>query len=325
MPLLASHSWSVAGAYRIEMHTLDGQKVPVVVADWNVPERNTDEADWSGQTLSRDYWPVRDPEMAEHFARVSGGESLLDFNRQHGLLGYDFLHRAAEILGSNETWQGDPVAWALAHARIAAGILGAVAIINDVRGGKELNDRSVPSLLRGLFSEFAKMGLEAVFEGKGRSRRFAGFVWTPPEALITSKKFQLSKKFSWRWGNDPIGTSYVVLSWVLNQYIRRVRFEFVSGGYAERFFGLPDTGPRFGPEFHWDALLQVIYWQLAESVGGAFRQCPRCGRVFPTSSGRDKYCSTRCSDAMRSKRYRDNKKNPKKKPKKKKRQKRRNR
>jgi hypothetical protein len=37
------------------------------------------------------------------------------------------------MLQRNETWQGDPIPWALAHARIAAGILYAVEIINQVR------------------------------------------------------------------------------------------------------------------------------------------------------------------------------------------------
>jgi len=302
VPLLASYCLSVAGAYRVERLTLDHRKVRVVVPDWKVPQRS-------------DCWPVFESHLAEDFARITDEASLRDFADRNGLLGYHRVHEA-EMRRRNENWQGDPVPWALAHARLAAGILGATDIINDVRRGKQdLNDHSVGYLIRALLSEFEKMGLEPLFAA-GPPRRWEGFTWTPPEALVSRTKFQLQKRFSGNWKNDPIGTSYYVLSWILNQYIRSVRFEFVSLDYAGRCLGLTESEPRFGPELCWDALLQVIYWQLAESIGGAFRQCQRCGRVFPMRTGKDKFCTRRCSDALRSKRYRAEKKQRQRRPRK---------
>jgi len=293
MPLLASHGLTVAAAHRIETHTLDHRKVRIAVADWN-----------SGP--QRDCWPLHETRLTEDFARITDEASLLDFNGRYGLLGYDWLHRAAEVLGSSEAWRGDPVCWALAHARVAAGIAGVVEIINDVRSGKV--DLAKPSLVRALFSQFKKIGLESIFTA-GRPRRWEGFTWARPEALVNQSESPLRKRFSANWGQDPIGTAYFVLAWVLNQYVQTVRFEFASLDFAARFFGMEKAGPpRFGPELRWNALLQVIYWQLAEDVGGAFRQCRRCGRVFPMRTGKDEFCDPRCGAASRSKRYRDRKK-----------------
>jgi hypothetical protein len=294
MPLLTSFGVPVAGAHRIETQLLDSRKIRVIVADWRAPKPVT-------------YWPVLDPDLASAFSQVTDERSLQEFNGRYGLLGYD-RQRPAAILHRKDAWGGDPVPWALAHAGVTSGILGAVDVINDVRSHKvELNDRTISALLRALLNQFGKMGLEPIFEDD--PRRFAGFRWKPPEALVDSRGFILRKKFSSFWANDPIGTAYYVLSWILNQYIRDVRFEFVSLDYEKRFFGMPESGPpRFGLQIRWDTLLQVIYWKLAESVGGAFRQCPRCRRIFPMDTGKDLYCKKRCGDAARSKKYRERRK-----------------
>jgi len=290
LPMLASYGLPVAGEYRIETRKLDGQKVPVVVAQWKVP-------------ASDDCWPVYEAHLAEDFARITNEVSLQEFNSRYGLLGYHRLNES-EMLRRDETWHGDPVPWALAHARVAAGILDVTAIINDVRAAKKKLDRnSLIGLLRALLCEFGKMGLERVF-AVGPSRRWEGFTWTTPESFVSRTKFQLQKRFGSNWGSDPIGTAYYVLAWIINQYIRHVRFEFISLDYFARGFGMTESVPRFGPELRWDAMIQVIYWQLAEQVGGAFQRCLRCGLIFPMRSGKDKYCSPRCSDAMRSKKYR---------------------
>jgi hypothetical protein len=294
MPLLASYGRPVAATHRIEARTLNHHEVRVVLADWS-----------SGK--DSDCWPVRETRLTDDFARITGEPSLLAFNGRYGLLGYHVLHDA-EMQRRQETWQGDPIAWALAHARVAAGILGIVDMIDRVRRDKlELNKRTIPNLLRVFSIEFGKMGLKALFEG--RPRRFVGFEWSDPDSLVDPGRTPLRNRFSSRWGNDPIGTTYHVLSWVLNQYVRRIRPELASLDYAARFFGMKKAGPpRFGPELRWDALLQVIYWQLAESVGGAFRQCPRCGRVFPMNAGKQEFCSLRCGNAARQQRRRDKKK-----------------
>ena len=121
--------------------------------------------------------------------------------------------------------------------------------------------------------------------------------------MMSESYSPFQKKFSSRWGNDPIGTAYIALTWVLNQYIRRVRFEFASLDYERRFFGMPSEGPRFGLEIRWDTLLEVIYWQLGERVGGAFRVCPICRLTFP-ATGKQIFCSKKCADVARQRRHR---------------------
>src|SRR5262249_45928190 len=146
----------VAGAHQVEKRTLDGVEVDVMSADWQLQVRG-------------DCWPVHEPNLAEDFARVGDGRSLQEFNDRYGLLGYHRLHEV-EMLHRNETWQGDPVPWALAHARIAAGILEAVRIIDQVREGKpKLTVQQVPFLLRTFFGEFKKMGLSVKHERNASS------------------------------------------------------------------------------------------------------------------------------------------------------------
>ena len=189
--LLASQGLPVAGAHRIEKRVLDGSEVSVVIADWQVEVRG-------------DCWPVRERTLAEDFAQVTGVESLLEFNGRYGLLGYHRLH-GVEMHHRGETWQGDPVDWALAHARIAAGILGAVEIINKVRDDKrKLTVRAVPFLLRTLFREFEKMGLTVKLQ---REPPLTVLEWRRPETMMSESHSLFQKKFSSRWGNDPIGKS----------------------------------------------------------------------------------------------------------------------
>ncbi len=301
MPLLASQGLAVAGAYRIEKRVLDGSKVSVLVADWQQGE-------------VRDCWPIREQSLVEDFAQVTDSQSLLVFNGRYGLLGYHRLHEV-EMLHRNETWQGDEVPWALAHAAIAAGILEVIEIIDEVRQDKrKLTVRALPFLLRTFFWEFEKMGLRV----KLRRKPFPLTVleWRQPETMMSESYSPFRKKFSSRWGNDPIGTAYLTLTWVLNQYIRRVRFEFASLDYGRRFFGMQARGPRFGLELRWDALLEVIYWQLGELVGGAFRVCRGCGLTFP-ATGKQIYHSKKCADATRQRKHRADPKQGKKKKKRK--------
>lgn len=287
--LLACQGIPVAGAYRVDKRVLDGSEVEVVIADWQVEGKG-------------DCWPVREENLAEDFAQVTDVESLLEFNSRYGLLGYHRLHEV-EMLHRNETWQGDPVLWALAHAAIARGTLRIIEIINEVREDeRKLTARALPYLLRTFFSEFEKMRLSVKLQRE--PFLLTVLEWRRPETMMSESYSLFHKKFSSRWGNDPIGTTYVALTWVLNQYIRRVRFEFRSFDFERRFFGMPADGPRFGLEVRWDTLLEVIYWQLGERVGGAsFRVCRGCGLTFP-ASGKKIHHSKKCADAARQRRHR---------------------
>jgi hypothetical protein len=307
MPLLASQGLPVAATYRIETRVLDGSEVRVSIADWQAG-------------VGGDCWPVRERSLVESFAQVTDAKdpaaSLLEFNNRYGLLGYHRLHEV-EMHHRNETWQGDPVDWALAHAAIAAGTLRVIEVIDEVREDKrKLTARALPFLLRVLVGEFGKMGLRVKLQREPFP--LTVLEWRRPETMMSESYSLFEKKFSSRWRNDPIGTAYVVLSWVLNQYIRRVRYEFASLDYERRFLGMPAEGPRFGLELRWDTLLEVIYWQLAERLGGAsFRVCLGCGLTFP-ATGKTIFHSTNCGDAARQRKHRAVPKTPGKKKKKRK-------
>jgi hypothetical protein len=286
---LASYGLPVAGRHHVEDRTLDGCSIRVVVPDW---------------TAGEDYcWPVHEPHVVEDFARVRDEQSLLRFNDYYGLLGYNDICQA-EMPPGKEDLQGDPVDWALAHARVAAGMLGAIRIIGDVRSGR-VKLHSLAALHRALGTQFEKIGLRGIFAGE--PHRCTGFAWSRPEALLTGSKEEIEQRFFPRWQDDPIGTAYRILAWILNFQIARIHFEFISYGHHAPFLGGTEPEPRFGLELRWKVLLQVIYWKLAEHVGGAFRQCPKCGLVFPMRTPKDRFCSRRCLDAFKSKEWRDRK------------------
>lgn len=286
---LASYGLPVAGRHHVEERTLNGSSIRVVVPDW---------------TAGEDYcWPVHEPHVVEDFARVRDEQSLLRFNDYYGLLGYKDICQA-ETLHGEKDFGGDPVDWALGHARVAAGVLGTISIIADVRGGR-VKLQALPALHRALGRQFEEIGLRDVFAEQ--PRRWIGFAWSRPEALLTGSKQEIEQRFFPRWEDDPIGTAYRVLAWILNSQIAQIHFEFISYGHHAPFHGATEPEPRFGLELRWKALLQVIYWKLAEHVGGAFRQCPKCGLVFPMRTPKDRFCSRRCLDAFKSKEWRDRK------------------
>jgi len=286
---LASYGLPVAGRHDIEDRTLEGGSVRVVVPDW---------------TTGEDYcWPVHEPHLVEDFARIRDEQSLLRFNDYYGLLGYKDICQA-ETPHGKEDLGGEPVDWALGHARVAAGLLGAISIIADVRSGI-VKLQSLPALHRALNRQFEKIGLRDIFAEQ--PRRWIGFAWSRPEALLTASKQEIEQRFFPRWEDDPIGTAYRVLAWILNSQIAQIHFEFIFYGHHTPLLGATEPEPRFGLELRWKALLQVIYWKLAEHVGGAFRQCPKCGLVFPMRTPKDRFCSRRCLDAFKSKEWRDRK------------------
>jgi len=280
LPLVSdSFGWSVAESYRIQKRPLFGQEVRAVVPD--------------AATWARDCRPGREERLVEDLAAVSHEKALLAFAARYGLLGYSRMH-GDQMRQRKEHWTGDPVTWALAHARIVRGLLSTIGFIEYVRSGRfRLDDSSAPRVGEVLAAEFKKAGIRGpVKEGDAEE---SWFDYITPEGGERKVWVQ-------GWERDPIGGAYVLLTELINPIIRGVHYEFVPRGQ--------NAAAQLGTRLRWNALLEVIYWQLAESLGGEFRQCQQCRRVFP-ASGRRVHCSPSCTNKWKCKEYRDRKKQKK--------------
>jgi hypothetical protein len=227
----------------------------------------------------------------EDLGAVHDEASLLAFTKRYGLLGYQKARRSGEILN------GDPVHWALAHARIIEGGLGILGIISDVRSGRvRLDGRSSLALARAIEAQFKKMGLSGPVEVPLLPK--VHLVKVPPEVLPDENN--LASGIGFRdWEHDPIGFAYLVLTKLINLQIKGINYQFDSFDHAT-----PETDRQFGLELCWDALVHVVYWKFAERLDGEFRQCQHCGRVFPMRTGREKYCSMACLNVIKCRNYR---------------------
>ncbi|MCL6566737.1 MAG: hypothetical protein K6U09_09990 [Acidobacteriia bacterium] len=276
--LLANDPWPVAGSYHIETQTRQRQRIRVVVPDWRAPGADA-------------CWPVLEPRLVEDFGAVRDEASLLAFTKRYGLLGYEEARRSGEGLN------GDPVGWALGHARIIEGGLGILGIISDVRSGRvKLDDHSSLALARAIEAQFKKMGLRGPVEEPMLPKLHV--VKLPPEVLPDKDDLAFSIGFR-DWECDPIGCAYTVLTTLINDQIKAINYKFQSFHRVT-----PEAEHKFGLELHWNALLHVVYWRFAERLGGEFRQCGHCGRVFPMRTGRDRYCSPSCLNVIKCRNYR---------------------
>jgi hypothetical protein len=274
LPLVSPYfGWSVAESYRIEDRPLCGREVRVVV-----PQTGA----WT-----RVCRPGQEDRLVEDLAAVADEKSLLAFSVRYGLLGFDRLHRE-EMRQRKEHWAGDPVLWALSHARFVSAILSVTEIINDVRSGRvTLNDDTAPKIAEALAAEFRKAGVKGPLKEAAPEEHLFEYALPGDQGI--------RRVWVGDWERDPFGGAYTLLTELINPNIRGVHYEFIPRGQ--------NAETELGTRLRWNGLLEVVYWQLAERVGGEFRLCPRCARVFP-ASGRRKYCSTQCMNIVRCRNYR---------------------
>lgn len=280
LPMVSpSFGWSVAESYRFENQKVLGRKVRVIVPN-----------SWASSHSCR---PGLEPRLLNDFAGVVNEKLLVKFVERYGLLGYGRMHRDQM---SDRKEKGDPVSWVLAHARVVRGLLRILEIMDDVRSKRVPLNGSTP-LARTFESVFKEMDIAGPTQDVQPNSVYFNLV--SPEG---ERKVWVSD-----WKSDPIAGVYVLLTELINPQIRGVHYEFLSSSRFER------TESKLGVRLRWSALIEVIYWLLAERVGGEFRQCSLCARVFPVSDPREKFCSGSCMNKVRCRNYRARKKSKKQK------------
>ena len=287
--------WFVAGSYRIEERNRGRQVVRVLVADYSAPRGG------------RAYIPADEPHLVEHLAAVTDEKSLLQFAHRYGLL-VGGQQEAVLLAEARIGRFGNRVTWALAHARAVRAILDGLQIIHDVRSGRADLDTHSPEIGHALKAIFKRAGIvlkkATTVTLIPRSGSLGGALTADlPDGvseeeihLLDTRKGHVPRVvFSSHWETDPIRAAYDSIRQLINPMIRGLRYELASGNQGQ-----------LGLRLEWNELIEVIYWHLLTRIGGEFRQCkrPDCGRLFPVSDPRDKYCSPRCGNTLRQRKYR---------------------
>ena len=272
--------WTIDGPYRISKQALGGSKGRVVSPVEYVGRTSVIA---SGLT-----------DIVTAIARVHDETSLLGFANQYGLLGFSIAQERAN--DARRRWHGDPVSWALAHARIVAAIVDIRDMLGQVGralgSGSALDLRNVPSV-PGLWESFS-----AQFRKMGIALDRDGFTWTSPENSRNAVVMP-------NWRDDLVGTTWNILALIINPRIRETHFEMVI--HRQHFVDAGEIRMQLGLRLHCATLLDAIYWKLAGMLGD-FRSCPVCGRVFSVRDPRQEYCSTQCGAKARQRRLRSKRK-----------------
>jgi len=182
------------------------------------------------------------------------------------------------LVDPNQRLGGDPVKWALAHAAQVRAIWDLLEIIE---GSKNPRIEDLDSIRKSFSRAISAAGYHLIGEKKtGREHRF---LWTVD------------------WPKAPIRTAYQVVAALINPQIRGIYYHLDTH----------DKIPGLCLGFH--ALLEIIYWQLANRLRGEWRRCKRadCGNIFRLEEGRrgpkSKYCSARCQNTDKKRRNRERK------------------
>jgi len=165
-------------------------------------------------------------------------------------------------------YDGDPVEWSLGHARRVAV---AFEIVSLIKRGASQVQKELPGVLRSI-----------------------GFDLTGNETNVEQfqkRLFKPNSLFDAGWPGDPLHVAWRVLSHLINDQIRGLKVEV--------------SEEKFRPVFAVDALLQVVYWQLAGELEGlSLRLCIVCKIFFRAKRIDARHCSDKC----RMRDSRDNKK-----------------
>lgn len=105
--------------------------------------------------------------------------------------------------------------------------------------------------------------------------------------------------------DELLGQAAALVSVVINDKIQNVRHGLVTENLLEVDGQAGSPGLFLWVAFP-DTLLQFIYYHLAQVIATKvpLAICPECGRLFKVEHGHQEYCSPRCSNRARIKRYR---------------------
>lgn len=99
----------------------------------------------------------------------------------------------------------------------------------------------------------------------------------------------------------------ILVAWTVNEKLEGVPHGLMSEAALE-VDGVSGSPGNFLWVVYPETLLQYIYHQFAQTISlkVPIASCSECGRIFRVEHGRQEYCSPRCANRARIKRYRAN-------------------
>lgn len=231
----------------------------------------------------RGYDPMQEPSLPIELAALHEGKiAPARFASKYGLLGYDRLVPREKRLG------GDPIQWIGAHARAVFFSLDLVARINS---------GDTADLLEGL------CGMPKDFYGSLAECRLLDFTWIRGRGwlahVIKSHSRERTGVTLHQICLSQVNTTVLTL---INPNIASIRRELMT-----------DHRGRVTSVFRFDAMIQCVYWQIADRLErGGIRRCKFCGRFFVPSGTKQRFCSppsgvrrSRCAQNYHVRRFRE--------------------
>ena len=105
--------------------------------------------------------------------------------------------------------------------------------------------------------------------------------------------------------DELLAQTSVLVAWTINEQLEGVRHGLIAESALE-VDGIPGQPGVFLWVAYPDNLLQYIYHHFAMTINhrAPLATCPECGKVFVPEHGHQQYCSPRCSNRARIKRFR---------------------
>jgi hypothetical protein len=245
-------------------------------------------------------FPGRESHLLRDYAACRDEPELLDFIRRFGLLGFQQLPPSHYLAIDGEILKGDPIIWALGHARIVAGVLQIIEIVDQLRDDEALLRNSPNLVADSLTRVFRNLGMQGPkpAEAEGLEDPDAvTFDFLFPEALGDEDVRWTSPVMNFEY--DPIGAGYCLAANLINRMTLGIHPELsVPPPYPPM---KPAT--KLGSELVFNSLIEVIYWQLHSRLAGGLTRCKECGRMFPSDRKR-LFCSDQCKNKNKTERYR---------------------
>jgi len=251
------------------------------------------------------YDPVQEPALPSEFARVGKEntktvqKALMDFYRRFGLLGQTWLRgepNKVVLDGLEQLVPGDQIGWALSHA-----------------SNVERCVRLAGSLKKGRQKEL-KRSLRWVAEI--RPKVFKGLPLNVPTLTDTYRQVHIRETPPQEDFESWENSEYLILSpkESIPQKARKLLATLLKPnlGSVERIYD-PRTGRSV---FKFKALIQLIYWQVADWINReGLQQCQECKVYFFARDRRQKFCpptdggrESRCSRRRRIREWRNQQK-----------------
>ncbi len=201
------------------------------------------------------YAPIRRRELPGELAKLTRGDeaAVICFAERYGQLGYD------QLVGSDEARGGDPVDWVWTHAE-------------TIRICLHLTE-----LLQEDLVEEVEPYLRSVAPPKEERQR----VQLLPSSLVI--------KFAAKGRVDTLEIAYEEKNGA--SLARLVYRDLINPNIDGIHRGLQGHGKDERSFFHFSALIEAAYWQLADIVeGGRVVRCEECGALFPQTRKGQRYC-----------------------------------